>query len=210
MSLIDNIPSESAAVEYVLSDDGIWSDFIKSLRDFYNERGYLSPAQSAAALRFKDKYPPRKPKTSQNLGGDLKPIAEMFAVAKQHLRYPKIVLRVNDEDVQLYPAGIKSKYPGWIQIKSATNSEWYGRVNPETGELHASRRLPGIVRDALVEFAQKTFDAIKKQADLTDNCCFCRRELSDPRSMSQGYGPICASHFGLPWGEVNYSSTDES
>ena len=34
----------------------------------------------------------------------------------------------------------------------------------------------------------------------TGNCCFCGRELTDERSVSAGYGPICAGHYGLPWG----------
>lgn len=35
---------------------------------------------------------------------------------------------------------------------------------------------------------------------LTGACCFCRRALSDERSVSVGYGPVCADHFGLAWG----------
>lgn len=34
-------------------------------------------------------------------------------------------------------------------------------------------------------------------------CVFCSRPLSDEgdgRSMEKGYGPICASRYGLPWG----------
>ncbi len=36
----------------------------------------------------------------------------------------------------------------------------------------------------------------------TGCCCFCARELTDKRSIAVGYGPICADHFGLPWGEA--------
>jgi hypothetical protein len=36
----------------------------------------------------------------------------------------------------------------------------------------------------------------------TGNCSFCARDLSDPRSTSVGYGPICAGRFGLPWGDA--------
>src|SRR6185436_1560785 len=36
----------------------------------------------------------------------------------------------------------------------------------------------------------------------TGNCSFCARDLTDPRSTSVGYGPICAQHFGLPWGDT--------
>jgi hypothetical protein len=33
----------------------------------------------------------------------------------------------------------------------------------------------------------------------TGACCFCRRALTDARSVHHGYGPICAEHYGLPW-----------
>ena len=31
-------------------------------------------------------------------------------------------------------------------------------------------------------------------------CCFCHQSLDDERSTARGYGPVCAEHFGLPWG----------
>lgn len=34
----------------------------------------------------------------------------------------------------------------------------------------------------------------------TGNCSFCSKELTDNRSVSVGYGPICAEKYGLPWG----------
>lgn len=37
---------------------------------------------------------------------------------------------------------------------------------------------------------------------LWGSCVFCSRLLTDERSVSVGYGPICADHNGLPWGET--------
>lgn len=31
-------------------------------------------------------------------------------------------------------------------------------------------------------------------------CCFCCAPLSTIESRERGYGPVCASHHGLPWG----------
>jgi hypothetical protein len=42
----------------------------------------------------------------------------------------------------------------------------------------------------------------KQYGDATHNCCFCGLDLTDERSTSAGYGPICAGKYGLPWGEV--------
>lgn len=36
----------------------------------------------------------------------------------------------------------------------------------------------------------------------TNNCVFCARGLTDGRSVEVGYGPTCAAHYGLPWGEL--------
>lgn len=41
----------------------------------------------------------------------------------------------------------------------------------------------------------------KEYGDATHNCCFCGLDLTDERSTSAGYGPICAGKYGLPWGE---------
>lgn len=37
---------------------------------------------------------------------------------------------------------------------------------------------------------------------LWGSCVFCSRLLTDERSVAVGYGPVCAEHNGLPWGEV--------
>lgn len=35
-------------------------------------------------------------------------------------------------------------------------------------------------------------------------CCYCNKPLSDSRSKQVGYGPTCASKWGLPWGENEF------
>lgn len=32
-------------------------------------------------------------------------------------------------------------------------------------------------------------------------CCFCSRPLTDDRSTTRGYGPVCARTYHLPWGD---------
>ena len=34
----------------------------------------------------------------------------------------------------------------------------------------------------------------------TGKCVFCRQPLTDDRSTTVGYGPVCADNNGLPWG----------
>lgn len=35
---------------------------------------------------------------------------------------------------------------------------------------------------------------------VTGICVFCSRKLTDERSITVGYGPVCADREGLPWG----------
>ncbi len=46
-----------------------------------------------------------------------------------------------------------------------------------------------------------TADEAAEFGHLTGKCVFCRRALSDERSMKVGYGETCASNHGLPWGD---------
>lgn len=40
-----------------------------------------------------------------------------------------------------------------------------------------------------------------------DRCCYCNLPLEDERSKQVGYGPICAKHWGLPWGTKGGTNT---
>lgn len=45
-----------------------------------------------------------------------------------------------------------------------------------------------------------TAEDAKEFGDEYHSCIFCRQELTDGRSVSAGYGPICGPKNGLPWG----------
>lgn len=71
------------------------------------------------------------------------------------------------------------------------------------------------VRDAAahaVEVVRGVFDTVRamgaaeafgRLGTATGTCCFCARELTDERSTTVGYGPVCADKYGLPWGEAD-------
>jgi hypothetical protein len=37
---------------------------------------------------------------------------------------------------------------------------------------------------------------------LVGRCCFCSHAIDTPESTAVGYGPVCASKYGLPWGDA--------
>ena len=71
---------------------------------------------------------------------------------------------------------------------------WGGMPGP-TAELKSK------INGLLVALATDPAKVAAEHGKLTGKCCFCNRKLDDKRSTEVGYGPICAEHYSLPWGE---------
>ena len=76
---------------------------------------------------------------------------------------------------------------------------YYGRVETDGG-YQASRSADDGITAVLRKFSANPVSVAAAYGRLTGNCCFCRKTLTDQRSTSVGYGPVCAVHYGLPWG----------
>ena len=90
--------------------------------------------------------------------------------------------------------------PDCLYIKTRQN-EYLGRITPE-GKLlkrHAWP-MPEDVQTELRLFAVGGVEALKQIGIMWGSCCFCGRLLEDPESVTKGYGPVCARHYGLPHG----------
>lgn len=143
------------------------------------------------------------------VAGSLTAIVSLFEKAAEHLQYPKIIL--HDEvvgTIRLWVAGEKSKEPGSVSIVTDGRygeRDWIGRVS-KTGEFTPSPRLRSdgdaltSLTALLTRFAADPAHEAAEYGRLTGQCCFCARRLDDERSTSVGYGPICASNYGLAWG----------
>jgi hypothetical protein len=135
---------------------------------------------------------------------DFSPVMALFANAKQQLKFPKITLMLTKSNKKVMIKfnqrnnELELKCPGYY------GSEWYGRVNVANNELFL-RRLGTQFKDELFAlFAELIADPIAiviQHGKLTGNCCFCSLPLSDPTSLKAGYGPICAGHYRLPYGD---------
>lgn len=140
-------------------------------------------------------------------------IPALFQTAQAHLENPKIRLETaSGGTVVLTVASGKSKYPGHIHVSDGGpygNNRYYGRIEPQ-GVFHAGRELPEGVSLLLSLFAENPVAVAAAYGLKTGRCSFCGRDLSDPRSTTVGYGPICAGHYGLPWGEVIETGLDLS
>jgi hypothetical protein len=152
-----------------------------------------------------DATTPKAPIAGVN--ADLSGVVALMQTAKTHLKWPKITLNVNGVTIQLSVAGPHSKNPGSINITDGGrfgNNQYFGRIDPATGVLAPGRAITNEIRNALTELAKDPAGMAAAHGKRTGNCCFCRRCLTDERegrSVEVGYGPICAKHYGLPWGE---------
>lgn len=131
-------------------------------------------------------------------------IVQLFAAAAVHgMRFPKIRLQRGEWKIRIYPAPSHGRHPGAFYVKatSGTRANLYcGRI-VQTGEFLASSNCPLDVLHALREFSENPTGVAQAYGRMTGSCCFCGHELTDGRSVAMGYGPICADHFGLPWGD---------
>jgi hypothetical protein len=132
------------------------------------------------------------------------PILALFQTARERLKFP--VVRLVDADgvgYRLFLAGDNARYPDSIYVKSEKGRRFLGRISPD-GLFLPARDVgfshPGMI-DLLWRFAASPEQCARDYGRWCGRCCFCALELTDQRSTLVGYGPVCAEHYGLPWGE---------
>lgn len=200
-------------------------DFAMSLCNFYQNRGRLSENQERwLDILLERAQETQSPVIANNMRvtietpsqnniniGNLSGLLQLFARARQHLTRPAIVLNVPEMGLlRISVAGPNARVPGSLDI---TNQERpsYGR-RPWYGRVHLDGRLefrPGgwaddnstAVTSRLVALASDPVRVASEHGRLTGRCMFCNLHLTDSRSTAIGYGPVCATHYGLPWGE---------
>ena len=138
------------------------------------------------------------------LVGDFSGVIAFFKAAK--VQFPKLRLNLMDgSPVALSMAGTKSKYPGTVNVtdgKPFGQNVWYGRVTKDGKweQSHSARDRQVSLSILLMELSKDPIATAAAYGHATGNCCFCMSGLTDERSIERGYGPVCAKHWGLPWG----------
>jgi len=77
-------------------------------------------------------------------------------------------------------------------------------LQPQFGDAELVGLAFHVMHELAFNFEQKA----REHGKTTGNCCFCGIELTDPRSLAAGYGPICAGNYNLPWGKVDMDTSD--
>lgn len=165
-----------------------------------------SPAKSIAAHAAQKPAPKYEYETVtpvQQPVLNLMPINEMLKHASGHLKRPAISFG-GASPLKFKRCGSKSKYAGLVGITNGATdyaqSIWYGYLTTD-GVAVLSYHATDAVREALAVIAADPISAAAHAGKKTGACSFCSRPLSTEESLAVGYGPVCAEHFGLPWGE---------
>jgi hypothetical protein len=81
------------------------------------------------------------------------------------------------------------KNPGALYVKTAEGDEYLGKI---IGTDYTGKPAPGLVAIA----ADPRGEAVR-YGKRTGTCSCCGAELSNPKSIAAGIGPICATKWGL-------------
>lgn len=190
---------QPAAYEWLTTSTG---NFAKSLLEGVQKYGGLTEKQLAAVHRIiarnAEQAAERERKAAQTKL-DMGDLMHRFSLALQAgIKCPKI----NIADLQFSMAPMSGKNAGCVYVKSKMDSygerTYYGKVTAE-GKFYGSRDLTDDIRETIIEVGADVVKAAKAHGAQHGNCCFCNRPLNTDESVSNGYGPICADTYGLPW-----------
>jgi hypothetical protein len=139
---------------------------------------------------------------------DLSKLNAMFDAAEQHMTYPRVRLMFKDKRPIAIWRPIKYQdvrdglTPALYRIGDGKR-KMYAAIN--TKQEFQRGNLNDADADELYEIiTQLAADPVIVAAgygQVIGSCSFCGLALTDLRSLSTGYGPICARNWGLPWGE---------
>ena len=180
-------------------------NFVFSLISQFDEKGYLTGPQQKWVFKLMHKFMgiEETPVTLANTGGiSYDKLFDMFDKAGMKLKKPKMFFKVNGLNLKLYPGkatdsiNVCTQNPyksiGWIKRGSAQfNRSKYYKDN---------EAFIGLILPFMELLAKNPESTAVRYGKLANSCCYCNLTLTDPKSVTAGYGPKCAENYGLPWG----------
>lgn len=181
-------------------------NFVISLLTAHGAYG-MSQKQAWWAKRMLDKalgLEEDKPEPETADVGSFAGVIALFEAAAQTIKYPKLELKTADgESFTLSLAGAKAKFPGSVNVTDGgqyPDNTWYGRVHPD-GTFEQSRGkdkdLVARIVTKLRALAKDPHGVAYHHGKTYGKCCFCAKTLTHANSLAAGYGPVCASNWGL-------------
>ena len=74
-----------------------------------------------------------------------------------------------------------------------------GEIDKPAKTYRPRNNTPDDVLIVMEQFRVDPLGTIVRLGKATGRCCFCGSGLTDRRSRSHGYGPVCAKTYGLDW-----------
>ena len=138
------------------------------------------------------------------------PLYALLERAASHLKRPGFRVLVNGHEPARLRIAAKGPNAGslelvgdWLDTQWGPRLEKFGVLTRDGAWTPgpAARGDAPAYLEAVRRFTADPEGAARRYGRLTGSCCFCARTLTDARSITVGYGPVCAEHYGLPWGE---------
>lgn len=139
--------------------------------------------------------------------GEFTGVIDLFKKAGATLKYPRVTLKTaGGQKLVLTLSGAMSKHPGCVNVTDGGgygSGTWFGRVEPDGKFVpgHAAEKIKNDLTSILTKLAAAPHRVAAEYGKLTGCCCFCSTPLTDPKSLTVGYGPQCAKQWHLPWGK---------
>lgn len=146
---------------------------------------FASPKQAEFAAKLVAWSQPRKPEMIADWG---RAVPKLFAVMQRHstLHVDPLKLSRRNQDSLV-----------WIMFNGACVGKIEGeRATVWKHKAAAAGTTPLAVLALIEEFEADPLAAAKKYGKESGRCCSCGRDLTDPVSIENGIGPICATKFG--------------
>lgn len=176
-----------------------WNDFAASLVEGFERYGSLTANQTGAAQRMLDKVAANKAarqastESAATRSGevDMSAIRELFATAQENgLKKPKFYAG----DVKISLAPMNGKNAGALYVTRDPDA-YQGKIFGDA--FQASSYCAPDTLEVLKAISKNPAEYARMTGKATGRCCCCGRELTDPESIANGIGPICAEKWGL-------------
>lgn len=177
-------------------------EFARSLLDQMDRRGSLSDKQWPWIKTLAARLPGAS--AGVTTLGDPAALLQLFARAAATLQFPSIVMALpSGEAIKLWIAGPRSRAPGSVTVALRETRVRLGTLNTDGTWSAAPIGRDDMAASVATLLSRLLADPMRELAAhgrQLGACCYCRIELTDPRSLAAGYGPVCARKWGLAWG----------
>jgi len=179
-----------------------WNSFANSLVMQFQRKNYLSEKQISSAQNMLNKMADNNIKReSIKKSFDATKIEELFQTAIGNgLKRPKF----HCGEVVLSLASEQSVNKGAVYVKHKMVNEYGDKEKTYIGKIMDNVFMPILKAsqksiDAVMEIALNPLESAIKHGKMSNHCSMCDRELTDDRSIQNGYGKKCADNYGFPY-----------